>query len=240
MTDSIREQILTAFGERLAVILKTNQYNSNMGKTVLRSQLPAVSSTLVPCIGFNIGEEDNTDLYNKTQNLILPVTVQGIENFTKTDPAIKAELLYADIHECILGFSYSLGIDSGGTNEISAGDTIIGEDSEATALVTSNSLDSGTWAGGDAAGTLTLRRLTGWFQDDEDLSVGTATGQATVDGTLTGQGPIDLVTAGLADQIGYFSGSIKMPEEGAMVVGVQLLFNVRYELIAGNPYSQTN
>ena len=239
MTDSIREQILTNFGTRLATILKSNQYNSDMGKTVLRSFLPAVDGSLCPAIGFHLDDEENIAMYHRDEQKELPIRVQGVSKFNSTLPPVMAEKVYADICECVLGTEFSLGYDSGGTNEISAGDTITGETSGATGLVISVSLDSGTWAGGDAAGTFTLRRLVGNFQDNEEIAVGADTGAATVDGLLSGTGPLSLTTGGLAEGITFSTGNIQMNTQDGTVVGVQIVFRVKYRSIAGNPYSQT-
>jgi hypothetical protein len=239
MTDSIREQILTAFSDRLAVILKTNQYNSDMGKTVLRSHLPAIDGSYCPAIGFHLDDEENIALYHREEQKELPIRVQGVAKFKTTTAAEMAELIYADICECILGWELSLNYDSGGTDEISPGDTITGETSGATGLVIAVSLDSGTWAGGDAAGTFTLRRVTGNFQDNEELSVGADTGAATVDGLLSGSGPLELTTNNLAEGITFSVGNVQMPDHDGTAVGVQIIFRVKYRSIAGNPYSQT-
>ncbi len=74
----------------------------------------------------------------------------------------------------------------GGTNEISAGNTITGATSGATAVVKQVLLYSGTWAGGNAAGFFTAERddIVGTFQS-EDI-VGEASG-ATDDATVTVQ-----------------------------------------------------
>lgn len=239
MTDSIREQILTSIGERLETLLESNQYNSNMGKQVLRSHLPAVDSSIVPCVGYHVEQETNESLYTRKEKKMLPVRVQGVEHFGSVKPPIMAELLYADICECILADQYTLNFDSGGTAEISAGDTIIGETSGAQALVISVSLDSGTWAGGDADGTFTLRRVTGMFQNNEDIQIGNDTGLATVDGLLSGQGAVALAGGGLADAMTFYSGDVTMPEGDGTVVGISIIFHIQYRSISGNPYSQT-
>lgn len=59
-----------------------------------------------------------------------------------------------------------IAFTSGGTDEIKAGDKIHGNTSDATAVVQQVILDTGTWAGGDAAGWLILRPGThsGTFQ----------------------------------------------------------------------------
>lgn len=239
MTDSIREQILTAFETRLGNILTANQYNSDMGKTVLRSHLPAIDGSFCPAIGFHLDDEENITQYHRDEQKELPIRVQGVSKFKTHTAAEKAELLYADICECVLAAEYSLDYDSGGTDEISPGDTITGETSAATALVIAASLDSGTWAGGDAAGTFTLRRLVGNFQDDEEIAVGADTGAATVDGLISGSGPLVLTTNSLAEGITFSAGNVQVPDADGTVVGVQIIFRVKYRSIAGNPYSQT-
>jgi hypothetical protein len=53
----------------------------------------------------------------------------------------------------------TMAFSSGGTSEIKAGHTIRGATSNARALVKQVLTDTGTWAGGDAAGTLILDSL---------------------------------------------------------------------------------
>jgi hypothetical protein len=240
MSLSIREQILVSFGTRLGDIELGNQYNSNMGKEVFRSFLPPIDSGLAPCVGYYLDIEENTALYARKEVRVLPVRVQGVAEFGSVAPPVMAERLYADINECVLGDQYTLGFDSGGTDEIVSGDLIEGETSGAEGLVISVSLDSGSWAGGDAAGSLTLRRVKGMFENNEDLEVSAVTGTATADGTLSGSGPVDLLAGGLADAITFFSGNLIMPDADGKTVGANVVFYVRYKQTAGNPYSQTN
>lgn len=71
-----------------------------------------------------------------------------------------------------------------GTSIIAQGDTITGATSGATATVILAPIDfTGTWAGGDAAGSLLLASVSGTFQDDESLEV-SATPCALVNGTI--------------------------------------------------------
>jgi hypothetical protein len=62
------------------------------------------------------------------------------------------------------GNSRTLSYTSGGTYQVVAGDVLVGATSGATARVISLTLTGGTWAGGDAAGVLTLCDQTGTFQ----------------------------------------------------------------------------
>lgn len=57
----------------------------------------------------------------------------------------------------------TLAYTSGGTHEVLVGDILTGATSGATARVISLTLTSGTWAGGDAAGTFTLCDKSGTF-----------------------------------------------------------------------------
>jgi hypothetical protein len=82
------------------------------------------------------------------------------------------------------GVHWTLPYTSGGTYEIVAGDTITGATSAKTAIVESLTLTSGTWAGADAAGTLTLVSVSGAFQA-ENLNVGANANVATVGGPAT-------------------------------------------------------
>lgn len=75
----------------------------------------------------------------------------------------------------------AMAFTSGGTTEIEVGDTIEGATSGATANVIAVDLDSGTWAGGDAAGTLWVRDQVGIFEA-ENLDVGEDSNLATIAG----------------------------------------------------------
>lgn len=73
----------------------------------------------------------------------------------------------------------------GGTNEIEKGDTIVGATSGARAKVLDVILDSGSWAGGNAAGWLIVDQetKTGTFTSENVYATDTASG--TDDATVT-------------------------------------------------------
>lgn len=59
-----------------------------------------------------------------------------------------------------------------GSNSITSGVTVVGETSGASGIVLLEPVGfAGTWAGGNASGTLVLADVTGSFQDNESLSV---------------------------------------------------------------------
>jgi hypothetical protein len=72
-----------------------------------------------------------------------------------------------------------LPFTSGGTYEVKEGDTITGNSSGATAVVTRVSLRSGSWAGGDAVGVINFLTQTGTFSA-ENLNVAANLNVATV------------------------------------------------------------
>ncbi len=74
-----------------------------------------------------------------------------------------------------------LAFTSGGVTEITAGQTITGATSGATAVVGTVVRTSGTWAGGDAAGFFYFVSQTGTFQA-ENLNVGATLNLATIAG----------------------------------------------------------
>lgn len=80
----------------------------------------------------------------------------------------------------------TLAFTSGGTTAIEAGNTVQGDNSSATADVVAVVLETGTWAGGDAAGTLYLTNQSGTFVS-ENLDVGASANLATIAGDTTVQ-----------------------------------------------------
>jgi hypothetical protein len=85
----------------------------------------------------------------------------GPQEWTFTDVNVaNVETAYG-----IYMWTLTLAFTSGGTTEIKVGDTIgnLASNPTATAVVTQVILTGGTWAGGDAAGTLRLKTQVGTF-----------------------------------------------------------------------------
>lgn len=95
-----------------------------------------------------------------------------------------------------------LGFDSGSTAP-SRGEYVKGNTSGAMARVKQVVLDSGTFAGGDAAGVIVLddETITGTFQNDEVLSIPAENGYNSVTDAMTANGtvgPTNVATAAAA------------------------------------------
>lgn len=93
--------------------------------------------------------------------------------------------------------SSTLAFTSGST-EIVATNIITGVSSGYTATVKSIILSSGSWAGGDAAGSMQLNNVTGSFTNGEELSVGASAEIATA-GTYTAGTADNIATEGYVD-----------------------------------------
>ena len=106
----------------------------------------------------------------------------------------------------IFGYTWVLPFDLG-AKEIKVGRTIKGATSGATGIVTAVDVQSGTWAGGTAAGYLKIMTKTGTFQDDENILI---SGEPSV-----------LAGAPTAAGLGYAAGDLfKITTGGTGAVGV--------------------
>jgi len=73
-----------------------------------------------------------------------------------------------------------LSFNSGGTYEVEIDDLIVGATSGATARVTRIDVFSGSWAGGNATGEITIVPVSGTFSSTENLNVGANNNVATL------------------------------------------------------------
>ncbi len=129
--------------------------------------------------------------------------------FYGTDADINVEVGWipdrVEIFDYTLGTSFDVGypsgqllaFTSGGTNEIKAGHTLIGATSGARAYVLEILADTGTWAGGNAAGNIII---------DADSLVGTFESENLYyDGSTSTN---DAQTAAVQAEMGYDSDSL--------------------------------
>lgn len=103
------------------------------------------------------------------------VTVKMNEDFDTVLDRTRCTLVSIDDY----GGIRSLDFTDGGTTPIAVDDTITGATSTTTANVVAVVLDSGSWAGGDAAGTLWINQQVGDFES-ENLDVGASSNLATI------------------------------------------------------------
>lgn len=103
------------------------------------------------------------------------VTGRVVEDFDSILDRTRCTIISVDSYN---GYR-SVDFTDGGTTEIEVGDTITGASSAATAVIQIVDLDSGSWAGGDAAGTFWINQQSGTFQA-ENLNVGASSNLATI------------------------------------------------------------
>jgi len=236
MSNTIREQIIAAIVTRLADIRIDKGYNTEIGQSVQRV-LKEVDPGDLPGTTVWPQPESVEKNYGFSQ-IVMPINLNGLVAFGAVNASIEAEKILGDLIELMTAIEWTLAFTDGGTYTISPGHTITGPISGATARVGVVTVSSGTWAGGDAAGDLTLRRLVGTFEA-ENLNVGANSNVATIAAAPTGQDAPTVVTGGLASGIEYMAGGPESyPEAGEKVIGVPALFNIHYRTLAGDPYNQ--
>jgi hypothetical protein len=237
MADTIRELIIAAIASKLVEVRTANGYLTEMGQHVYRAAAD-VSSSLLPAISiFPRVEESERQQFGKQAN-IMPVELKGLSLLGTTNSSVLGEKMLGDLISCMLGTEYTRTFTSGGTYQIVAGNTITGATSHATGVVQAVTLTSGSWAGGNAAGTIRFRNQTGTFQS-ENLDVGTNLNVATIAGAATQIQAKDISGGGYVDDILYAGGGVEdypATKEEALIVTA--IFNVAYSTNIGNPYSQ--
>ena len=237
MTDTIREQIISAIETKLGQATTAKGYNVDFANNVFRAQKDLNPDQDLPGLVVWPMREESSREYG-VDNHIMLVKIEGFKEYGNTNLSVVAELIFGDIIEVMTGQKWTLSFTSGGTYEPKAGDTITGADSGATAYLESVSISSGSWAVGTAAGSFAIRRKSGTFES-ENLNIDGNANAATTDGTITNQNPVTTTTGGLADDIAYSAGGTEeYPEAGELVVASMAEFQIKYATIAGDPYQQ--
>jgi hypothetical protein len=232
--DSIREQIIQAFVLRMAVIRTTNGYNTDCGQNVNRA-IRTIDPDALPALIVWPRKDENDPFYQQT-GIAMPVDVEMyMAQRIDMTPSKQSEQMLADVIEAAMGPQYAVEFTDGAT-EPDAGDTLVGNTSEAEIFFQSASVTSGSWSGGDAAGTLTARRKNGLFAAELVSISGGAADVMTFD-TVTGTGSIDLAAGGLARGIYYLGGGTDTyPDSDNDTVAVQANFRIVYHTADGDPY----
>lgn len=131
-------------------------------------------------------------------------------SFSAVDGSAKAAGIPIDDYDASASGDRTVAFTSGGTYQITAGDTITGATSTATARVYYVDLSSGTWAGGNAAGTLYLDTQVGTFQS-ENLNVGGNTNVATIGGNSTAIAASDVSGVAIVRNAQYVDDYLTWP-----------------------------
>lgn len=245
MSDSIREQIIAAIVARMAIIRTANGFLTDCGENVHRGA-KRIDPSKLDAISVFARRETASAEYSVSKQ-IMPVDVQAISAVvavaeeTEKERAERVskiiEKMLADIIEAMTEDRWTLAFTSGSRAPV-AGETITGAISGATGYVESAAVTGGSWTGGNAAGTVKIRRKSGTFQA-ENINIGALLDCFSIDGGITRETAIALATSSKADGIYYTEGGPQeYPEVGDAVVAVSAVFNITYPTQAGNPFAQ--
>jgi hypothetical protein len=102
-------------------------------------------------------------------------TVRGWDGIDSVLDRTRATIISVDNYNGIKRLAFT----SGGVHELLVGDTITGATGGATAVIVAIDLESGSWAGGDAAGDLWINQQSGTFEA-ENLNEGANNNVATI------------------------------------------------------------
>lgn len=237
MTQPISERILRAMAAAAQGIRTAAGYTTDVGEHVQVAESD-LAETDLPGVILWPGTDQLAAQYGAGEKT-LSVTVLAILAHGAEIPGYLVLRVLADLEEALCAPVLSLPF-SAGTVEVSVGATVGGMLSGAGGYVGAVSVLSGSWAGGDAAGVLALRRLTGsgLFASGEILTV-LGVPVATASGAGTYQAATERVTAGLAKGIQYDGGGAdEYPTAGQKITGVTAVFTVRYRTRPGDSYHQ--
>lgn len=233
-TTTIRERIIRAIMTRLADITTANGYNTNAGNLVLRAK-KLVDPAYLPFLNVWPQKEEEILKDYGNMNCVMPVRIEAIIEYDAENPSAVCSKVMGDVIENLTGIKYILPF-SLGSIEIETGNTVIGSISGATCYVGNVNVMEGTWSGGDAAGQLTVSRVTGEFQT-ENLKVGDDT-VAYTEWAIYGTSAIENSSDSLADMIDCIeAGTNNFPSDTNLAVGAVAIFNVTYNQDFGNPYN---
>lgn len=227
--NTIRETIIQNIVTQLGYIKTLYGYSYTYGDNIVRGRNQLHESEL-PGILVLPGTENITKRYSEAVHE-MEVNIAAYREFTSNqNPSVLAEATLGDLIINIFGPIFELNFTNG-NNAISEGDIITGKISGATARVIKVVITNGTWVGGNAKGTLTLRYQTGTFQSE--LIQVAAVDSATIAGNSTRIYPYGEAV----DQISYDSAGVQQyPDPGEKIIEVILNIRVQYTTAFDNPY----
>ena len=129
MSDTRRERIIQAIGERAATITTANGFNTDIGLNTFRA-ISKVDPTLLPaCVIFPL-VETSEKMGGGDYLCSMPVKIDAIALVGADNPSVLSELMLGDIRKALTGSAITPLIEeilyaSGGTNDYSRKDTVV-------------------------------------------------------------------------------------------------------------------
>lgn len=230
MADTIREQIISAYLTRLADWTVARGFKIGCGANVFRAVSYVDPSALPACV-LHPQTEEVTQQYGQNHCEMM-IRIEALAEIGTTNPSVIQEQLLGDTIEIMTAPPYlCLTFASGGYTDAVAGD--IGK------IVTGGTTgDTGTlvWYDNDTRRWTILPDTSGdTFDAAEAVTITDGTGAGT-----TSQAAEQVHVTQLINSIGYASGGPgAIPQGEDTTVAVFAEFRVRYNTLAGDPYSQS-
>lgn len=228
---SIREQIIRRIMVVLPYIQTAAKYNFNY-TTIGRGRIQ-YDRTELPVLAVLPGVESTTGMRAGQRENTMEVQIRAYQALTNTvNPSERAEKMLSDIIMVVMGVWITVRFING-SHEIKVGDRITGALSGADGYVFGVNVTSGSWAGGDAAGSLNTyypRNLP--YTPNEDLKVG-----ATICAKLISTPVLVEKYINSVSRVDYIGGGVESyPETGEGIIEVVTRFNFVYTTQNDNPY----
>jgi len=230
VADTIREQIISAFETRLADWTMARGFNIGCGANVFRA-VQNVDPSDLPAVVINPRSEAVNQRYG-VNHCEMILQINAFAEIGTTNPSVIQERLLGDAITLMMSPPYlTLTFAAAGYTSAVAGDvgkTVAGGTTGDTGTLIDYNNSTRQWT-----------VLPGTTSDEFDNGSEAVTITAgTGAGTLAQEGAETHVTS-LIEGIAYTSGGpAQVPTEEDTITAVFAEFTVRYNTLAGNPYSQ--
>jgi hypothetical protein len=227
VTDTIREQIISVYVDRLTAWITANGYNYGCGANVFRAE-PVLNFSEIPACTLWPDQEEAVRKYGKMV-CTMPLKVEAIAELGSINPSVTQEKLLGDAIKIMTDPDPYLALifGSGGYTSAVTGDigkTVVGTTSGDTGTLVRYDNDTRQW----------VIDTDGDFDPVEAVTITDGTGA----GTLSKVGsPAPLTT--LIDSITYIRGGpVAVPKGEDTTAAVSAEFEVKYKFVLGNPETQ--
>jgi hypothetical protein len=242
MATSIEKQIIDRVKTKLELIRTSIGYETESGTFVFLGNKVMDSTTQLPCcVIFPQYSNSSIEPGSTYERVALPVHIESLSNFDKdADHILLSQKMKADIYECLMSdrilIPYINGRSSTGAP---LGQGLTSIMASYSGIIEADNLTSGGWTSNNAAGTLTLRRFSG-FDNYAPLTCAlSGGGQLSARIGQTGQSREKYITNDMAEEISFTGGGVTtFPTPAQSVIGVAMDFIFRFKILTGNPYSQ--
>jgi hypothetical protein len=229
VADTIREQIISAYIDRLADWTTADGFNIGCGASVFRA-VQHIDEADVPACVLIPQTEEVTQQYGQNHCEMI-LKVEAIAEISTTNPSVVQEQLLGDAIKIMTAPPYlSLVFKTAGYTSAVASDigkTVTGAGTGDTGTLIRYNNTTRQW-------TVKPDASTDEFDASEAVTIADGTGAGTTD-----QAAEQVHVTPLLNSIGYAAGGPgAIPKREDTTVAVFAEFTIKYNTLAGDPYSQ--